>query len=75
MIAVGVHEESALAIFNLRSKKVLKSSIIRSPSTNKIIVNQHVNAGLEFMTIGSQGSVMVWRLEIGEYNDKDEEDE
>lgn len=62
LIAISVHEESTLAVFDLKTKLAVKNSIIRTPATNKIVLNPNITTRLEFMTIGAKGSLTIWNL-------------
>ena len=57
-----------MALFNVDAGTVVKSTLIKGHATNKIIVDPNRDEGLEFITIGSKGSFIWWKVDFDDEN-------
>lgn len=63
LITLGISDESILALFDVNEGIVVKNTYIKHHATNKIIVDPNRDEGLEFITIGSKGNFVWWKVE------------
>ena len=71
LITLGISDENSLALFDVNEGMVVKSTLIRSHATNKIIVDPNRDEGLEFITIGAKGCFWWWKVDSDEDGDGD----
>lgn len=66
LISAGVPNEGTLAVFDVQSGLVLKSSAVKSGAISQIAVDPFITTGhVQFTTVGASGSMMLWRMDEG----------
>ena len=64
LISAGVQEEGTLAVSDVDSGLVLKSSSVKSGSISHIAVDPFIMTDhIQFSTVGAEGSLMLWRMD------------
>ena len=68
LIACSVPEENCLTIFDVNSGLVCENgtSILKDIRVNKLVVNPNNSQDndIDFVTIGQQGSFVIWKYDI-----------
>ena len=64
LITVGVQGENSLAVWDINSGLVIQKAVLGNYSTNKVKVDRHVEGShIQFVTVGNNGSLTIWRLD------------
>ena len=64
LISAGVPEEGTIAVFDVESGLVIKSTAVKSGAIAALAVDPYIAAGnLQFTTVGANGSMMLWRMD------------
>lgn len=64
MISAGIPEEGTIAVFDVNSGLVVKSSAVKTGAIADIAIDPFITTGhVQFTTVGSSGSMMLWRMD------------